>query len=417
MNDFSNEPAEGATFSMMAHTSHYERRFQHLLDQTTPYVPHRWAATGVLLILFMLRIYILNLFLAFLTPKFDPSVQLDTQANEMEEGPSLPMKNDEEFKPFIRRLPEFKFCIFDIPVYWPILLGYFIILFCLTMRRQIGHMIRYRYIPFDLGKKSYNLKYIIDTITTNQVSEFEPGLVRNASVAAIIRWRPYITDHILSYPLPATPAEFLNQCWINDCHGEAEILFIQRASHPTDVWSGHIAFPGGKDEPSDKSHLDTVIRECREEIGLDLASPHFIPLGTLEHRKITSLEGKKLIMTLVPHETGLVFLQVSPITPEFSLQISEVAETYWISIRYLLQDPIVAYAPFIDANLEPGQKVPWPTSVRVPAIQFKTATESSTPHLWGMTLRMTQDIVGMKPSRTYMTEEEYKEFENKQAKL
>lgn len=25
MNDFSNEPAEGATFSMMAHTSHYER--------------------------------------------------------------------------------------------------------------------------------------------------------------------------------------------------------------------------------------------------------------------------------------------------------------------------------------------------------------------------------------------------------
>jgi hypothetical protein len=54
-------------------------------------------------------IYILNLFLAFLTPKFDPSVELDTQANEMEEGPSLPMKNDEEFKPFIRRLPEFKF--------------------------------------------------------------------------------------------------------------------------------------------------------------------------------------------------------------------------------------------------------------------------------------------------------------------
>lgn len=34
---------------------------------------------------------------------------MDTQASEMEEGPSLPMKNDEEFKPFIRRLPEFKF--------------------------------------------------------------------------------------------------------------------------------------------------------------------------------------------------------------------------------------------------------------------------------------------------------------------
>ncbi|CAO3637380.1 unnamed protein product [Mucor hiemalis] len=130
-------------------------------------------AEGWYIITYALGIYILNLFLAFLTPKFDPSVDLDTQANGMEEGPALPMKNDEEFKPFIRRLPEFKFwysvtkatvisivCtmfrIFDIPVYWPILLMYFIILFGLTMRRQISHMVKYRYIPFDLGKKSYS---------------------------------------------------------------------------------------------------------------------------------------------------------------------------------------------------------------------------------------------------------------------
>lgn len=58
---------------------------------------------------YALGIYMLNLFLAFLTPKFDPSVELDTQDSEMEEGPALPLKNDEEFKPFIRRLPEFKF--------------------------------------------------------------------------------------------------------------------------------------------------------------------------------------------------------------------------------------------------------------------------------------------------------------------
>lgn len=158
------------------------------MDRITPFVPYRWTGTAVLLILFMTRviyaegwyiiayalgIYMLNLFLAFLTPKFDPSIELDEQANEMEEGPSLPVKNDEEFKPFIRRLPEFKFwysvtkattislfCtlfrLFDVPVYWPILLMYFIILFGLTMRRQISHMIKYKYIPFDLGKKSYN---------------------------------------------------------------------------------------------------------------------------------------------------------------------------------------------------------------------------------------------------------------------
>ncbi len=81
-------------------------------------------------------------------------------------------RNDEEFRPFIRRLPEFKFwynctwatCVallctsldaFDIPVFWPILLMYFCFLFFLTMRRQIHHMIKFKYIPFDIGKKSY----------------------------------------------------------------------------------------------------------------------------------------------------------------------------------------------------------------------------------------------------------------------
>lgn len=44
---------------------------------------------------------------------------------------------------------------FDIPVYWPILLVYFCLLFALTMKRQIQHMIRYRYVPFDVGKKKY----------------------------------------------------------------------------------------------------------------------------------------------------------------------------------------------------------------------------------------------------------------------
>lgn len=47
------------------------------------------------------------------------------------------------------------FEIFDIPVFWPILLVYFCILFALTMRRQIQHMVKYRYVPFDFGKQKY----------------------------------------------------------------------------------------------------------------------------------------------------------------------------------------------------------------------------------------------------------------------
>jgi hypothetical protein len=73
---------------------------------------------------YALAIYILNLFLAFLQPRFDPSVQDDLAADEVEEGaPGLPgsepksaggikgllsgfrQDGDEEFRPFIRRLP------------------------------------------------------------------------------------------------------------------------------------------------------------------------------------------------------------------------------------------------------------------------------------------------------------------------
>lgn len=75
-------------------------------------------------------------------------------------------------RPFARRVPEFKFwhsccravfvsfvatffSIFDIPVFWPILLLYFIVLFVITMKRQIKHMIKYKYVPFSFGKQVY----------------------------------------------------------------------------------------------------------------------------------------------------------------------------------------------------------------------------------------------------------------------
>ena len=60
-----------------------------------------------------LAIYLLNLLLAFLQPKFDPSIEEDMLADEIEGGgdiPSpLPSQRDDEFRPFVRRLPEWQF--------------------------------------------------------------------------------------------------------------------------------------------------------------------------------------------------------------------------------------------------------------------------------------------------------------------
>lgn len=98
---------------------------------------------------YTLGIYLLNLFLLFLQPKWDPSLTQDEGLEDGDAAPSLPTKQDDEFRPFIRRLPEFKFwhsatraitigfvctwfSIFDIPVFWPVLVVYWVILFVLT---------------------------------------------------------------------------------------------------------------------------------------------------------------------------------------------------------------------------------------------------------------------------------------------
>ncbi|KAL4384664.1 hypothetical protein GQ457_15G013680 [Hibiscus cannabinus] len=159
------------------------RIYQYYLDKTTPYTAYRWIGTLIIVAIYCLRvyyvqgfyiisyglgIYLLNLLIGFLSPLVDPEV-------EVSDGPLLPTKGSDEFKPFIRRLPEFKFwysmtkafCIaffmtffsvFDVPVFWPILLCYWIVLFFLTMRRQIAHMIKYKYIPFSFGKQKYSGK-------------------------------------------------------------------------------------------------------------------------------------------------------------------------------------------------------------------------------------------------------------------
>ncbi|KAM5576629.1 protein RER1A [Rosa sericea] len=160
------------------------RRYQHLLDKTTPHVLHRWLGTLGVALVYVLRvyfvqgfyivsyglgIYLLNLLIGFLSPQVDPEI------HDLSDGPGLPTRGSDEFRPFVRRLPEFKFwysitkafCVafvmtffsaFDVPVFWPILLFYWLVLFVLTMRRQIVHMIKYKYVPFSIGKQRYDRK-------------------------------------------------------------------------------------------------------------------------------------------------------------------------------------------------------------------------------------------------------------------
>lgn len=198
-----------------------DRQGQLFLDRIAPFKLYRWVGLVVLLAIFMLRmfllegfyivtyvlfIFILNQFILFLQPKDRAALVAKAVANAASpedpepERPALPTSVDEdEFRPFVRRLPEFKFwysttyatvlafCatffkVFDVPVFWPLLLFYFVLLFAATMRRQWLDMKRLKYVPWDIGaKKVYRSDPKRVSVTTTRANGPAPAEIVNAS--------------------------------------------------------------------------------------------------------------------------------------------------------------------------------------------------------------------------------------------
>lgn len=80
--------------------------------------------------------------------------------------------------------------------------------------------------------------------------------------------------------------------------GGPELLFIRRAEHEQDPWSGHVGFPGGRAEPGDASLGATAVRETREETGLDLVASG-VRLGALDEVKALA-RGRPVDLAIAP---------------------------------------------------------------------------------------------------------------------
>ena len=107
---------------------------------------------------------------------------------------------------------------------------------------------------------------------------------------------------------------------------EPEVFFIKRAVYEGDPWSGQIAFPGGRREPSDASLLETAIRETCEETGIDARASAEL-LGALDDLRPVWASLPTIVVR------PFVFLIPEPPEPVLS---TEVAEAFWVPLTVLL---------------------------------------------------------------------------------
>jgi len=119
---------------------------------------------------------------------------------------------------------------------------------------------------------------------------------------------------------------------------KTKLTLIQRPQYDG-VHSGQIAFPGGKKEDSDKSLLETALRETFEEIGV-------------EPEKIKIIG--KLSQLYIPPSNFLVepFVGYTDIKPKFIADPVEVSEIIFVDLEELLNESSFQHKEIISRNLK-----------------------------------------------------------------
>jgi 8-oxo-dGTP pyrophosphatase MutT (NUDIX family) len=151
-----------------------------------------------------------------------------------------------------------------------------------------------------------------------------------------------------------------------------ELLLIKRAKSERDPWSGHMALPGGRRDPSDDDLMRTAVRETLEETAVDLERGGR-PLGRLEEIAPFSPTLPKL--TITPYVFGV------PAGVGARVASREVDRVYWVPLSELAA-PLTRSA--IDIAL-PGGTRSFPS--------FIVHGE----HVWGLTYRILERFLQLYP--------------------
>lgn len=102
-----------------------------------------------------------------------------------------------------------------------------------------------------------------------------------------------------------------------------EVLLGRRARRDNDPWSGQISLPGGGRHATDRTLLETALRETHEEVGLELLGKadvlgHMAPRGP----------GNVPDLIVVPF-VALAFREMHPVVGP------EMEEAFWVPLQEL----------------------------------------------------------------------------------
>jgi 8-oxo-dGTP pyrophosphatase MutT (NUDIX family) len=108
---------------------------------------------------------------------------------------------------------------------------------------------------------------------------------------------------------------------INPKDRGGSILLIKRTERVGDPWSGQIAFPGGHKASTDRSFLETAIREAHEEVGIDLREHELLGQLPLVYARTRRVQVAPFVFEL---KTGVIVKSNE-----------EVAEKFWVPLSIL----------------------------------------------------------------------------------
>ena len=164
-----------------------------------------------------------------------------------------------------------------------------------------------------------------------------------------------------------TPRAAVALVFRDGAQGGLELLFIRRAEHERDPWSGHMGFPGGRREPGDPDLEATAVRETLEETSLDLAGDGE-RLGALDEVKALA-RGRPVDLVIAP----FVFRLRRRLDGAAS---HEVVSLHWLPLERLL-------APGTRSTLQYQYEE---TVLELPCLRIDGLV------IWGLTHRMFESL-------------------------